>query len=280
MTTYIDHTYTSKNLGTDKQRVDIRKPHVEQEDSLRQEDSLPQEAKYALLIVARRESNKTFPKRAQLFQMNHENRGDPMIKYCMKRGVVDVRSFNAKGAKMKHHLRNIPIPKDDLTYAWQITSSVRNGLTMEMFTIGRTGKINRIHSDRIESVPFLGGMNHNTLWINQNEHGNCRSDMNVRYLSLSWKAGETDLQEFVQNNLDVVFPPKGDFDTLALGLINTFPFGSLLENHNCKELVMKRRSVEIFEGRNVMINNETKIVDNKSLGVSIHNRIRVKECSL
>lgn len=254
------------NLGTDKQRVDIRKPHIGQEDT------------FSLLIVARRESKKTFPKRAQLFQMNHESRQDPMIKYCMKRGVLEIRSFNKKGAKMKHHLRNIPIPKDDITYAWQVISSVRNGLTMEMFTIGRTGKINRIHSDGVESVPSLGGMNHCTLWMNQNEHGNCRSDMNIRYAYLSWKAGETDLREFVQNNLDVVFPPKGDFERLALGLINSFPFGSILEKHNCKEFTMKRRSVEILDGRNLIINNETKLVDNKSLGVSIHNRIRVKEC--
>lgn len=149
---------------------------------------------------------------------------------------------------------------------------------MEMFTIERTGKINRIHSDGLESAPSLGGTNQSVLWMNQNEHGNCRSDMNVRYVSLSWKAGQTDLLEFVQSNLEVVFPPKGDFDTLALGLINSFPLGSLIENHNCKELVMKRRSVEILDGRNVIVNNETKIVDDKYWGVSIHNRIRVKEC--
>ena len=41
---------------------------------------------------------------------------------------------------------------------------------------------------------------------------------------------------------------------------------------------MKRRSVEILDGRNVIVNNETKIVDDKYWGVSIHNRIRVKEC--
>ena len=252
-------------IGTDKRKLDFVRP----------KDS----SEFTFFIVTKRTSTTTLPKRCQLFQLNYDDRKDPTLKCCMKRGRLDMVWFDLNGKKQRASMENIPLPKCTVTYGWLIHSSSEWGVRLQLFEIDEFEGIKLIYENACERA-LLNQLEKYTIWLNQNQHGNCCSDTNILYFNMSWEIlDQMTCHEMVLNN-PCIFAEDSrmkELKNIVSESIDACDVEYLIkkDRSNFNELTIKRRSFEMIDGRNMLLKQST-VIKNQN-GVEIVNRIRLQD---
>lgn len=176
-------------------------------------------------------------------------------------------------------MENIPLPKHKVTYGWLIHSSSESGLRLQLFEIDEFEGFKGIYENACERA-FLNHLKQYTIWLNQNQHGNCCSDTNILYVNMSWEIqDQTACREMVLNNSCIFAEPSGmkDLQAIVSESIDSCDFEYFIkkERSNFNELTIKRRSFEIIDGRNMILKQNT-VIRNQN-GVQITNKVRLQD---